>query len=233
MEKKQELLIENMFLIKRKPIITDELRSEIDQYLEQCSIPDAFEIPAAAFSEINATVLYEPDEAEQLPLPSASPAKEKQGGKKQTGYRKPQAAYCEKQAEPGFFVGHAAPGIEEMLRSPEDTFQKQLLSLIDKKNVKDSAIYKKADIDRRLFSKIRSNSNYQPKKQTALALVLALELNLDDATDLLKRAGYALSPSSRSDLIVQYCIEHQIYDLPTVNEILFSYDQPLLGGKLD
>ena len=224
---------------KRKPIITEELRSDIDQYLKQYSVLDSFDVPAALFAEpvwndeeINATVLYDAGEPEQLPLPTVSSAKEKQGRKKQTGYRKPQAAYCEKQAQPSFSGGHAAPGIDEILKSPGDTFQKHLLSLIEKKNVKDSAIYKKADIDRRHFSKIRSNSNYQPKKQTVLALVLALELNLDEATDLLKRAGYALSPGSRSDLIVQYCIEHQIYDLPTVNEILFSYDQPLLGGKL-
>ena len=123
-------------------------------------------------------------------------------------------------------------GLDDVLNRAGETFTQSLLRLIDTKGYKDADIYKRADVDRRLFSKIRSNTDYQPRKQTALALALALELNLDEAVDLISRAGYALSPSSVSDLIVQYCIEHGLYDLADVNALLYNYDQPVLGGRL-
>ncbi len=123
-------------------------------------------------------------------------------------------------------------GLEHLLENVDDTFQESLLKIIDSKGMKDSDVYKRADIDRRLFSKIRSNKDYRPKKQTALSLALALGLNLDETIDLIKKAGYALSMSSKADLIVRYCIEHEIFDLLEVNALLYNYDQPLLGGQL-
>ena len=122
--------------------------------------------------------------------------------------------------------------LEDLLNDVDDTFQESLLKIIDSKGLKDSDVYKKADIDRRLFSKIRSNKDYKPKKQTAISLALALGLNLDETIDLLKKAGYALSASSRADLIVRYCIEQGIYSLVDVNALLYKFDQPLLGGQL-
>ncbi|MBR0374380.1 MAG: hypothetical protein IJH91_07640 [Mogibacterium sp.] len=123
-------------------------------------------------------------------------------------------------------------GLDAIIDRAGETFTQSLLRQIDAKGYKDADIYKRADVDRRLFSKIRSNMDYQPRKQTALALALALKLNLDEAVDLISRAGYALSPSSVSDLIVQYCIEHGMYDLADVNALLYNYDQPALGGRL-
>lgn len=135
------------------------------------------------------------------------------------------------------FAGAALPAdedvdIDDILNEAEDTFQEYLLKLIDKKNMTDAEVYKRADIDRRHFSKIRSNREYQPKKPTVVSLALALCLNIDEAVDLLASAGYAFSPGNRADLIARYCIENKIYDLIKVNAILFAYDQPLLGGKL-
>ena len=130
------------------------------------------------------------------------------------------------------FARKSMRSLEEMLDEVEDTFQESLLKIIDSRGLNDADIYKRADIDRRHFSKIRSNTDYRPKKQTALALALALNLNMDETIDLIGRAGYTLSHSSRADLIVQYCIEHEIYDLTEVNALLYHFDQPLLGGRL-
>lgn len=119
--------------------------------------------------------------------------------------------------------------IDEILRSHAKTFQEQLLYLIDEKGLNDVQVYKKANIDRKLFSKIRSKRDYVPKKKTALALAIALELDDEETRDLLSRASLALSPSNPFDLIIEYCIRHQIYDVFKINTILFEYDQPLLG----
>lgn len=119
--------------------------------------------------------------------------------------------------------------LDDVFSNLGETFQEKLLELIDDKGYTDTQVYKRANVDRKLFSKIRCNQNYKPSKSTALALSIALRLNLDETADLLKRAGLALSPSSKSDLIIQYCITNNIYDIYDVNALLFKYDQQLLG----
>ena len=109
----------------------------------------------------------------------------------------------------------------------------KLLLLIDASGKNDPEIYRRANVDRRLFSKIRSNGNYSPKKPTALAFAVALELSLDKTVDLLKRAGFALSHSHYFDMIVEYFIKRQEYDVFRINNVLFEYDQPLLGSSED
>lgn len=117
------------------------------------------------------------------------------------------------------------------MQKHQETFRDMLLRLIDEKGLSDPEVYKRANLDRRLFSKIRSNPDYQPTKNTVLALCIALRLNLDQTTDLLRLAGFALSPTSKSDLIVQYFIDREIYSIHTVNEMLFEFDQKLLGAQ--
>ena len=112
----------------------------------------------------------------------------------------------------------------------DKTFQQYLFMLIDRKGKTDPEVYKKANIDRKHFSKIRSNVDYQPTKRTALALAIALELSLDETTDLLRRAGLALSPSILFDKIIEHCIETKNYNIFDINCILFNYDQPMLGA---
>jgi hypothetical protein len=105
-----------------------------------------------------------------------------------------------------------------------------LFGFIDKKGSSDSEIYKKAGIDRRHFSKIRSNLNYRPSKSTTLALAFALELNREEIKDLLDSAGYSLSDSDTSDLIIQFCLEKRIYDIHYVNQALDHFNLKPLNG---
>lgn len=120
--------------------------------------------------------------------------------------------------------------LEELIRSKDESFQQKLLHLIDASGMTDPEVYKKANIDRKLFSKIRSNEQYKPTKKTAVAFAFALGLNLDQTADLLRSAGMSLSQSSTFDIIIQYCLERGITNIHEVNCILFEFDQMLLGA---
>ena len=124
----------------------------------------------------------------------------------------------------------AGTGIDELVGNLDEPFGKTLLRLIDTKGKTDVEVYKRANIDRKLFSKIRTGKGYMPGKRTILALAIALELTLDETDDLLERAGFALSRSQKFDVIVEYFIVSGRFDIFEINEVLFKYDQPLLGG---
>ena len=119
--------------------------------------------------------------------------------------------------------------LDQLMNDIGDSFQDKLFSYIDESGMTDVEVYKKANIDRKLFSKIRSNPMYHPRKQTVLALAIALQLNIEQTVDLLTSAEYALSPGSKGDLIVKYFIEHEIFDIMTINFALDEYGQPVLG----
>ncbi len=139
-------------------------------------------------------------------------------------------AVCEDAAPEPMMAPAAARGLDDLLAHLDAGFSETLLKRIDRSGKKDAEIYKKANVDRKLFSKIRNNPDYKPSKPTAIAFAIALELDLDETRDLIARAGYALSSSSKFDVIIEYFIEQKKYDIFEINEALFAFDQSLLGA---
>jgi len=123
-----------------------------------------------------------------------------------------------------------SPSLSELLEHTDAGFSEMLIKLIDRTGKKDSDIYKRANISRQHFSKIRNDPGYKPTKATAIALALALQLDLEQTRDLIGRAGFALTRASKFDVIIMYFIEHRSYDLMEINMTLFEFDQPLLGA---
>ena len=132
-------------------------------------------------------------------------------------------------APPAAMPDLAGKSLDEILGDVGESFQQRLLKLIDESGMDDVAVYKKANIDRKVFSRIRCKPDYKPKKKTALAFAIALELDMPTMTDLLSRAEIALSPSSTFDLIITYFITNKKYDIFEINAALFKYGQPILG----
>ena len=143
-------------------------------------------------------------------------------------YRK--GSVCEIAASYAPITMPTAASLPDFLKQADAGFTEILLKLIDKTGKKDSEIYKKANLSKQHFSKIRNNPDYKPTKQTAIALALALELDLEQTRDLIGRAGYALSNSSKFDLIIRYFIEQKNYNVVEINIALYEFDQSLLGG---
>lgn len=120
--------------------------------------------------------------------------------------------------------------LTSLLSNREKSFSAALLTYIKERELKEPTVYKKANIDRKLFSKIKTNPNYQPTKATALAFAIALELTLSETNEFLRTAGYTLTYSSKFDIIIEYFILKQIYDIFTINEALFAFGEPSLGS---
>ena len=127
------------------------------------------------------------------------------------------------------FMDISGMSLDEVVDSAEDTFQQRLFKLIDESGMDDVSVYKKANIDRKVFSRIRCKEDYKPTKKTAVAFAIALELDMPTMLDLLSRAEIAFSPSNKFDLIITYFITNKVYDIYEINAALFKYGQPILG----
>ena len=222
-----------MYLKKRRRHgASAKYRAEIESYISRYYSSDVgftasmpLEAAAPAPLEKQST---EPQAAARpgaaMPLPQEAPqAQAPADFAPETSTAAPDSApYCA-QALPDDLSGY-------LRRVRDESFAQMLFRKIDEKGMKDAECYKKANIDKRLFSKIRSNAQYKPSKSTALALIIALELPYEEACEMLMKAGFAFSHASKADLIVEYYIMQGIYDLFVINESLYDFDQPLLGN---
>ena len=127
----------------------------------------------------------------------------------------------------------AMPDWDAMFRESDEGFSRALLRMIDERGLKDSDCYKRANVDRKLFSKIRSNPDYKPSKPTVLAFAVALKLSYPETQDFLGKAGFVLSHTSKQDIVVEYFIRKHIYDICEINQTLFDLDLPILGSSLN
>ena len=219
-------------------VLSGKIFSGVDAFIDENYVSEKMDseyfLGASAATLSIGSILPDKKRREKRPLGRASHLSRRKDSARAVSQKADEEEYdaAPIMAAPMAMAGadRAGRSLDDLMANVSETWQESLLRLIDEKGYTDVEVYKRANVDRKLFSKIRSNADYQPKKITAVAFALALRLSLDETKDLLGRAGYALSPSSRFDLIIEYFIMHEVYDTYTINLALFEHDQPLLGA---
>ncbi len=214
--KQQEMTVYLVIFDKAAYQISERLFSDIQSFIDDHYAEIHAESRESRIRRQNA--LWENFDRESAPLPQA----------------------CAKQPEtfreaphPKLFQSapsSAFPTLDALLRQVDESFSQMLLRKIDASGMSDAQVYKKANIDRKLFSKIRSDKHYKPSKPTVIAFAIALELPLPEVNEMLQKAGFALSHSNKFDLIIEFFIQNGNYNIHEINEALFAFDQSLLGA---
>lgn len=208
-----DMLVYVVIFDKSSYQISEKLFSDVASYIDDKYVDEHLEHSHARRNECQSALLS--DEAADLLQPELFAL--------ESHIPAPSFSKCAKARSP------KAQSLDDALKNIDESFSEMLLRKIDEKGMTDAECYKKANIDRKLFSKIRSDKLYKPSKVTALAFAIALELPLSETKDMLQKAGFALSHSNKFDIIIEYFITNRNYNIFEINETLFAFDQNLLG----
>lgn len=200
----------------------EKLLKELAVYLSEHGMPAAAGAEARAAEEVQTAEEMQAGAKVQT-AEEVRPVK-----KPQAGEVRPVARDLPAAAAKDYLSSSDERNLSDLMAEMGASFHEKLFELIAASGMSDTEVYKRAGMDRKLFSKIRSNPAYHPRKSTILALAIALRLDMEETKDLLSRAEYAFSPGSRADLIVKFFIEHRVYDIDAVNYTLYEYQLPLL-----
>jgi len=213
------------FFKKRK---LDTMHNEIQKYIETVYIPEIEDTDFGGKRSVRMTSEIQEEQQESKVKFSVRETTEKKDSDRKYSVRD---NYNEKSVSD--FMRKLSDSVtaeaSDLDKSINMSFVDKMLDYIDKKQLRDVAVYKAAQVDRRLFSKIVTDRNYKPAKDTCMALIFALHLNLEETNDLLSRAGYTLSHSSKRDVVLEYFIKEKVYNLNDINEILYRLGQKTLG----
>lgn len=214
-----DMLVYLVVYDKRAFVLSEKLLSTVERYIDDHYVESHVE--ERNLNRLDDYVIYPPTDA-----PFGAVKSKKIMAKTSVIVNKTQES--EILYDSTFNMGKPKRRLEDVVKNLDETFSQMLLRLIDEKGLSDVETYKRANVDRRLFSKIRSDKNYNPSKMTVIAFAIALKLTSDEAMDFLRKAGYALSPASLFDMIVQCFIENEMYNVHEINLMLYQYDLPLI-----
>lgn len=215
--------------------LSSELYGDIDEYINDNYVEEktSEEYPSSYYVCNERPILASMAFAESS-IPDSVKDKRSERSRRRKGSRKESESYADFEEDACEMICAAplpAKSLDDVVKTLDKTFMELVFSFADEKGMTDVEVQKKANLDRKAFSKLKCGTTKNPSKSTALALAVALELSLDDTRDLLSRAGLALSPCSKQDVIVQYFIEREAYDIYEINLALFEYGEQLLGNQ--